>query len=293
MNVLFWHKIQIRFIHDIPLIYIKEYVAEARIVSENAAAATLTCTHNAELGRRRDFSHNWVDTPGPSPPSPWCSAETPVSVCVTGGRANAAGHKSCLLIIRPRCLLPLWAPGSWLDVSLRDRLHSASGYGEQGHCRGENDNRSAHPTNVFFLPCLHTAAVCHVPFSGAVPTPRYAGDIANQHTEPYLMHNKVFIYDICLRLGRKLLRLRHKHQTPPSLIKKDYAWALANQDLSILSIQAFSYWRGQPARKSTLNPGVSSVCRRSVWWWQNTQNRRVGHENRLTWQRVGWEMKAS
>lgn len=66
------------------------------------------------------------------PVSPCCYTE----MCVLEG----GGHKSPPLIIRPRCLLPLQAPGSWLDSfvaksNLRDRLGIPSGYRKQGHCK--------------------------------------------------------------------------------------------------------------------------------------------------------------
>lgn len=62
-----------------------------------------------------------------------------VCICVLwGSRIDTAGHNSPSLIIWPRCLLPLWAPGSWLDSyvansNLRDSLCIASGFRKQGH----------------------------------------------------------------------------------------------------------------------------------------------------------------
>lgn len=67
------------------------------------------------------------------PLSPCCYTQ----VCVWGVGVDTVGPKSPPFIIRPRCLLPLQDPGSWLDFfvaksNLRDSLGIASGYRKPG-----------------------------------------------------------------------------------------------------------------------------------------------------------------
>lgn len=106
-------------------------------VMSEAAAAMLTCIQYPR------FCRQTLETTGLTLQGLLhchCAAtQRCVYVCIIGGgRVDTTGHKSPPLIIRPCCLLPLRAPGSWLHSfvakpNLRDSLGIASGYRKQGH----------------------------------------------------------------------------------------------------------------------------------------------------------------
>lgn len=73
-----------------------------------------------------------------------CYTEMCVCVCVCVFVKEAVlvllATNPLLSSLGPRCLLPLWAPGSWLDSfvaesNLRDSLGIASGHRKQGHSK--------------------------------------------------------------------------------------------------------------------------------------------------------------